>query len=80
LGLVYGDYWSRGAATGAVLCFGAREQFGKALGGFRLAGMFLDRYQVGEPVNDVDHYGIRGAVFPLKVSRREDFAGKHAGS
>jgi len=74
-GLVHGDYWSRGTATAAVLCFGAPEQFGKALSSFRSTGTLLGRYQVGEPVNDVNGYGIRGAVFPLKVGQREDFAG-----
>ena len=74
-GLVHADYWSRATAAAAVLCFGAPEQFGRALSGFRSAGTLLGRYQVGEPAKEVGRHGISGAVFPLKGGQREDFAG-----
>jgi hypothetical protein len=80
LGLVYGDFWSRGTAAAAAVCFGAPAQFGEALEGARAAGMLLGRYQVGEPASELDSSGIKGAVFPLQGARREDFAGQRTGS
>ena len=80
LRLVHGDYWSRGTAAAAVVCFGAPAQFDEALEGARAAGTLLGRYQVGEPATQLDSYGIKGAVFPLQGARREDFAGQRPGS
>jgi CheY-like chemotaxis protein len=79
LGLVHGDYWSRGIAAAVVVCFGAPAQFDKALEGARAAGTLLGRYQVGQPAAAHDSYGIKGAVFPLQGARREDFAGQPVG-
>lgn len=79
-GLVYGDYWSRGTASAAVVCFGAPAQCDKAIAGASAGGMLLGRYQVGAPVATLDREGIKGAVFPLQGARREDFAGQRVGS
>ena len=79
-GLVYGDYWSRGAAAAAVVCFGARAGFDEAAARARADGVLLGRYQVGEPAAVLDGHGIKGAVFGLPGARREDFAGQRLGS
>jgi CheY-like chemotaxis protein len=80
LSLVHGDYWSRGTAAAAVVCFGAAAQFDKAIDGARADDVLLGQYQVGEPVAVLDDHGIKGAVFPLPGARREDFAGPRVGS
>jgi ActR/RegA family two-component response regulator len=80
LGLVHGDYWSRGTATAAAVCFGAPAQFDKAIDTARADGMLLGHYQVGKPASVLDDHGIKGAVFPLQGARREDFAGQRVGS
>lgn len=80
LGLVHGDYWSRGTAAAAVVCFGAPARFDEALAGAGAAGTLLGRYQVGEPAAELDSSGIKGAVFPLLGARREDFARQRVGS
>jgi len=80
LGLVHGDYWSRGSAVAAAVCFGAPAQFDKAIDGARADGMLLGQYRVGEQAVELDRDGIKGAVFPLPGARREDFAGQRVGS
>jgi hypothetical protein len=74
--LVHGDFWSRGTAAAAVVCFGATAQFDEAVKGDRPGGLLLGRYQAGEAVAELDSHGIKGAVFPLTGGRREDFAGR----
>jgi hypothetical protein len=76
LHLVHGDFWSRGTAAAAAVCFGASAQFDEAIEGVRAGGALLGRYQVAEPATIVDDHGIKGAVFPLQGMRREDFAGR----
>jgi CheY-like chemotaxis protein len=79
-GLVHGDYWSRGTAVAAVVCFGAPAQVDKAIDGASAEGMLLGRYQVGIQAAELDRDGIKGVVFPLPGARREDFAGQRVGS
>lgn len=80
LHLVHGDFWSRGTAAGAAVCFGSPAQFDEAIESARASGTLLGRYQVGEPAKVLDDNGIKGAVFPLHGVRREDFTGQHVGS
>lgn len=80
LRLVHGDFWSRGTAAAAVVCFGGPAQFDEAIESARTGGTLLGRYQVREPATVLDENGIKGAVFPLQGVRREDFAGQHVGS
>jgi CheY-like chemotaxis protein len=80
LSLVHGDYWSRGTAAAAVVCFGAPAQFDKAIEAASTDGMLLGRYQIGGQVATLDRDGIKGAVIPLSAARREDFAGQRVGS
>jgi ActR/RegA family two-component response regulator len=80
LHLVHGDFWSRGTAAAAAVCFGAPAQFDEAIENARADGVLLRRYQVTEPATVLDDSGIKGAVFPLQNVRREDFAGGRVGS
>lgn len=72
-GLVYGDYWSRSIAAAVAICFGIAGEFDQAIKTTRTGAKLLGRYAVGDPVKQLATHGVKGAVFPLAESRREDF-------
>lgn len=73
--LVHGAFWSRAAAAAVAVCFGAAAQFDQAAEDARRDGKLLGRYLVGEPERELGGHEVKGAVFPLREGRREDFGG-----
>ncbi len=73
--LVHGAFWSRAVAGAVAVCFGAAAQFEQAAAEARRDGKLLGRYLVGEPDRELAGHEVKGAVFPLREGRREDFGG-----
>lgn len=71
--LVHGAFWSRAAAAAVAVCFGAAAQFDQAAEDARRGGKLLGRYLVREPERELSGHEVKGAVFPLREARREDF-------
>jgi ActR/RegA family two-component response regulator len=77
-GLAYCDYWSRSIAAGVVVCFGSAEQFKTVVSAGLADSCLFGKYKIGDPVKELSLYGTRGAVYPLRESKREDFHGQQA--
>jgi ActR/RegA family two-component response regulator len=78
VGVVYGDYWSRGVGAAIVVCFGADQTFDRAVSVDPVNGRLFGRYLVGPPLRVLNGPGVKGMVLPLCERRREDFAGRTA--
>lgn len=72
--IVYGKYWSRAVAQGLLICFGAADTFAAALKAMPEDVNILSSGGTGGPIKDLTNHGVRGAVFTVAGSRREEFA------
>jgi ActR/RegA family two-component response regulator len=68
--LVYGNYWSRAIGAGMLICFGAAEVFDKGINAISAdSGILSDSV----PVKELASHGVRGAVFRVEGSQRDEF-------
>ena len=66
--IVYGNYWSRAIAAGLLICFAASEAFDEAL-----TAIPVDTSASRYPIRELESHGIKGAVFIVEGSRRDEF-------
>lgn len=69
--IVYGTYWSRAIAAGVLVCFGALEVFDEAVTAIGVDASAASGGRV--LVRELESQGIKGAVFTLEGSRRNEF-------
>ena len=70
--IVYGNYWSRAISAGVLICFAASAAFDEALAAISVGtSAALGSRRV--VVNELESHGVRGAVFTVEGSRRDEF-------
>jgi ActR/RegA family two-component response regulator len=70
--IVYGAYWSRAISAGVLICFAAAAAFDEALAAIS-AGTSATLGGARVVVNELESHGVRGAVFTVEGSRRDEF-------
>jgi ActR/RegA family two-component response regulator len=71
--LVFGDYWSRAIAEAVLVSFGAAAEFEQAMQDSHADAEFRGNHVAGDPVQELDRHGVKGAVFRLAAAQRTDF-------
>jgi ActR/RegA family two-component response regulator len=71
--VVYGQYWSRAVAEGLLICFGSETAFDEALRVVLGDASIVKRSGSTVPVKELASHGVRGAVFIVEGSRRDQF-------
>jgi CheY-like chemotaxis protein len=71
--LVYGEYWSRAVGSALLVCFGAMDTFETALQALLVGADRPSLASAGERIRELAGHGVKGAVFVLPGSRREEF-------
>jgi ActR/RegA family two-component response regulator len=71
--LVYGNYWSRAIGAGTLIFFGAAEVFDKGVKAISADSSVLSSSGDSVPVKELASHGVRGAVFIVEGSRRDEF-------
>ncbi len=72
-GVAYGDYWSRAIGKGVVICFGNESPVETVAQAVRSGRPLLDKYDVGEILNESSAGGVRGIVYELNSASRHSF-------
>ena len=65
-GLVHGVFWSRAVAAAILVCFGAEEDFDRAIHPDGADSGWLAKYMTGDQVNKLSRQGVKGAVLLLR--------------
>jgi ActR/RegA family two-component response regulator len=71
--IVYGSYWSRAIAAGLLICFGSEATFDKALRAMPRDTRIPKNCANILPVRQLVSYGVKGAVFMVEGSLRDEF-------
>jgi ActR/RegA family two-component response regulator len=72
--IVYGNYWSRAVGEGLLIYFGAADVFDKSIEAVSADPSVLKNISGNSvPVRELATHGIRGAVFIMEGSRRDEF-------
>lgn len=72
--LVHGAFWSRAIGQGIVVCFGPEDKLADPVSKAKEAKLLLDRYRVGEVLEEHSAHGLSGVVFALSETARDQFA------
>jgi len=72
--LVHGVYWSRAVGQGIVVCFGPEDKLAEPVSKAKAGQILLDRYRVGEILEEHSAHGLSGVVFALNETSRDRFA------
>jgi ActR/RegA family two-component response regulator len=70
---VYGKYWSRAIGEALLICFGAAGAFAEALETMPPDVSIHGGGSSGRPTRELVSHGVKGAVFILERSRRDEF-------
>jgi ActR/RegA family two-component response regulator len=70
---VYGKYWSRAITEGLLIAFGAASSFEEVLRAIPEEASGLADHGNRTPINEVTGPGVRGAVYVVADSRRDEF-------
>lgn len=71
--VVYGAYWSRATAQALLICLGAADTFAEALRALAEDASFPSGSRIGDPIRKLTSHGVKGAVFVVVGSSREEF-------
>jgi CheY-like chemotaxis protein len=71
--VVYGQYWSRAVAAGLLICFGSEATFDEALKTILGDTSIVKGSGSRVPVKELVSHGVRGTVFIVEGSRRDEF-------
>ena len=72
--LVHGAYWSRAIGQGIAVCFGPEDKLAEPVSKAKAAKVLLDKYRVGEILEEHSAHGLSGVVFDVSETSRDQFA------
>lgn len=72
-GVMHGRYWSRAIGKAIAVCFGDAEAGMRQIQAALSGGPLLDRYEVGDLLQELQGYGLAGGVFELRNASRDSF-------